>query len=281
MARTRDMMAADEIATYSSRWGLVADGDSFRTRTSWLRPVVCDGLHALLKVPFVEEERAGIPVLAWYGGVGAARVLRSDLNAVVMERLADDISLPELAAHDDAEATRILCGVVAELHRPRLAAPPPLTSMRDGFRALEAAAAAGSGRHATVLAAAWKVARRLIEAPAPSIVLHGDMHHANVLHDPRRGWVAVDPKGMVGNPALDYAKILYNPTAAIAHRPGRLRAQAAVIAAQAGISEREVLEWSFAQAALSACWSIESGSSGGDALTVARLAAREVAIDLA
>jgi streptomycin 6-kinase len=194
MANSRTPTGVDAIARYLARWSLAADGRSLRTRTSWLQPVTCDGGHAMLKVPFAAEERAGMAVLAWYGGIGAARVLRTDSGAVLMERLADDVSLAAIAEHDDARATEILCAVIAELHRARALAPPRLTPMRQRFRAL-AAAAARPGANRPLFHAAWEVAERLIDAPATATVLHGDVHHANVLHDPRHGWVAIGSQG--------------------------------------------------------------------------------------
>jgi streptomycin 6-kinase len=141
-------------------------------------------------------------------------------------------------------------------------------TMRTRFGSL-ANAAEASGPHRAIFSRAWDMARGLLAAPAEFVVLHGDVHHRNVLHDPARGWVAIDPKGVLGNRALEYATIFYNPTDAVALRPGRLRASARLVAAVAGIDEREILQWAFANAALSACWSIESARPATSALTTA------------
>jgi streptomycin 6-kinase len=269
-------MRVRDLETYVAAWDLTPDGAPFRTRTSWLLPVISAGTPAMLKLPHEAEERAGMAVLAWYGGVGAARVLRADANAVLMERLAADVSLVTVAEHDDAAGTRILCDVIAALHRRHTPPPPPVISMRQRFESL-ADAAATPGPHRPIFERAQAVAERLVGAPAPHVVLHGDVHHENVLHDPARGWVAIDPKGVLGNRAFDYAAIFYNPTAALALQPGQLRARAAIIAEVAGFPIGDVLAWAFAGAALSACWSIESGESAATALAVAAIAEAESA----
>src|SRR5207244_1723119 len=42
-------------------------------------------------------------------------------------------------------------------------------------------------------------------------LLHGDLHHYNVLFDARRGWLAIDPKGVVGELEYEVGAALRNP----------------------------------------------------------------------
>ena len=42
------------------------------------------------------------------------------------------------------------------------------------------------------------------------MVLHGDLHHDNVLRH-GDGWVVIDPHGYVGDAAVEPATMLYNP----------------------------------------------------------------------
>nr|WP_274378954.1 aminoglycoside phosphotransferase family protein [Deinococcus cavernae] len=63
-----------------------------------------------------------------------------------------------------------------------------------------------------VYATAWSIAQELLNDPQDTTALHGDLHHGNVLHSPARGWLLIDPKGLVGERGFDYANIFYNPT---------------------------------------------------------------------
>jgi streptomycin 6-kinase len=93
-----------------------------------------------------------------------------------------------------------------------------------------------------------------------------------VLHDPGRGWVAIDPKGIVGDFGYDYANMLCNPLGAIPSRPGRLRAQAKLVAAASEQSLERVLSWVFAYVGLSASWYVEDGrGEEGPAIAFLRL----------
>lgn len=251
-------------------WDLAPDGPPFRTPSSWLQPVRLGQAAAMLKLPFEDEERRGGQVLAWFDGRGAARVLRIDREAVLTERLADDIDLTVMAESStagDEEACGILCGVVAALHADQPSPPPQAQPLRPWFAALERRA--GDPR----LAPAWSAADRLLVRDREPRVLHGDIHHANVLHDPARGWRAIDPKGLHGPRGYDYANLLRNPLSARAREAGRLERLSARVADLSGLPRDEVLGWSLAHAGLSAAWSLDAGEDAGHGLAVAQIAA--------
>jgi streptomycin 6-kinase len=174
----------------------------------------------------------------------------------------------------DDEASRVLCAVAAKLHTPR-AEPPPATlvPLDIWFRALAPAAA----RHGGVFRRSLATARNLLAAPREVVVLHGDLHHGNVLDFAGRGWLAIDPKGLRGERGFDFANIFCNPDLATATEPGRLARQAAVVAAAADLERTRLVQWIVAYAGLSAAWSIEDGDAPGLALAVAEIAAAELA----
>ncbi|RII89868.1 aminoglycoside phosphotransferase family protein, partial [Clavibacter michiganensis] len=101
------------------------------------------------------------------------------------------------------------------------------------------------------------VARELLAGSGPGVVLHGDVHHGNVLRfgdgdigsdsdsdsDSDDAWRAIDPKALVGDPGFDTANVLANPTPAIALRPGRLARRAGVVAEETGADLDAVLAW--------------------------------------
>ena len=54
------------------------------------------------------------------------------------------------------------------------------------------------------------IAQRLLANPREVRPLHGDLHHENIMHGPR-GWLAIDPVGLLGDPGFDAANLFYNP----------------------------------------------------------------------
>jgi streptomycin 6-kinase len=141
------------------------------------------------------------------------------------------------------------------------------------FAALEPAAA----RHGGILSLAAATARELLAEPQEVVVLHGDIHHGNVLDFGSRGWLAIDPKRLAGERGFDFANLFCNPDIAVATAPGRLARQASVVADVAGLDRRRLLRWILAWAGLSAAWYLEDEEPAELPLTVARLAAAELA----
>jgi streptomycin 6-kinase len=69
-----------------------------------------------------------------------------------------------------------------------------------------------------------------------------------------QGWLAIDPKCIVGDRAFDFANILCNPSAGTALRPGRLACQVEVMPSATGIPADRLLRWTMAGRGLSATW---------------------------
>jgi streptomycin 6-kinase len=260
-----------DVSAVMRAWHLIPDGDVIRTASSEVIPVRSSGRAAMLKVSRVAEEARGHTLMTWLDGDGAARVYRHEGSALLMERLEGRPSLAGLAlAGDDDRATRILVSAAQAVHRARPAPWPALPPLRTWFRSLGVAAAGGGD-----YGAAWAVARALLDEPQGVRPLHGDIHHGNVLWSPGRGWVVIDPKGVIGEAAYDFANLLCNPTPDLALAPGRLERQVGVVVAAGGPPRERLLAWVQAYTGLSAAWSAEDGHAthADQALALSRAAA--------
>ena len=255
---------------YLKQWGLTIDGEAFVSLNGNLLPVRQGDTPAMLKVSQAPEEQAGSQLMAWWAGDGAAPVLGHAGEALLMKRAQGSASLAQMVADGrDDEATRILCAVAARLHAPRSTPRPALVPLEHWFDALWSAAAT----HGGVLEHSAKAARALFAAPQDAAVLHGDIHHGNVLDFGPAGWLAIDPKGLYGERGFDFANILCNPDEASAQAPGRFPRRIAIISQAAGIERHRLLQWVLAWAGLSATWMIEDGAEPEGRLALARLAA--------
>ncbi len=222
----------------------------------------------MLKVAVQEEERAGAALMIWWRGEGAARVLAHHGAALLLERAEGGMALAELACIGrDDEASRIMCEVASRLHAPRPGQPPVLTGLSRRFQALEARAAQGG-----IFASAAATAKDLLASPQDARVLHGDIHHNNILDFGPRGWLAIDPKGLLGERGFDYANIFCNPDFRTAVEPARFSRRVDVVATAAGLEHGRLLQWILAWAGLSASWHLEDGSTPDTALAIAQLA---------
>jgi streptomycin 6-kinase len=246
------------LGVHLARWDLVPDGEPIETPSSLLLAVRHNGVPAMLKIAREEEERRGGALMAWWDGNGAAKVLAQQGEALLLERATGPRSLVAMATDgQDDEASRILCDVVARLHAPRPGPPPEPVPLTRWFEALAPAART----HGGLLAQADSVAQALLADPRDVVVLHGDIHHGNVLDGGERGWLAIDPKGLLGERTFDFVNILRNPDATVALASGRFDHQVEVLVAAASVERRRLLDWTLAFAGLSAAWHLADGTA--------------------
>ena len=224
----------------------------------------------MLKQSELAEERRGGGLMAWWDGRGAAAVLARSDGAIVIERAEGRRTLSQLVREgQDDNASKIMCATLDELHAPRGKPLPELVPLDHWFASLAPAAATFGGNLALSAAAA----RDLLAHPEQVSVLHGDIHHGNVLDFGPRGWLAIDPKALIGERAFDYANIFFNPDHATATTPGRFKSQISVVAAAARLGPTRLARWVLAWAGLSAAWHLSDGTAAETALTVAEIAA--------
>lgn len=254
------------------RWELKPDGAPILTPGSCLLPVRRGDVPAMLKIAVDIEEKFGNLLMNWWNGDGAARVYEHHGDALLLERAMGQRSLMRMALNgQDDEASRILCTALAHLHAPRPTPPPPLVPLAPWFASLRLAAEQQGGLYTLSLT----TAEALLAEPQDVVVLHGDMHHDNVLDFGPRGWLAIDPKRVIGERGFDYANLICNPELPTAADPQRFQRQIEVVAEAGGLERRRLLQWVLAFAGLSAAWFFEDGESTAaqGQLQVAKLAA--------
>ncbi len=265
------------LIPYMQRWQLQPDGQAFETHSSLLMPVRYQGAAAMLKIAREQEEKFGGLLMCWWQGEGAARVLAWHEDGILLERAQGRLSLAQMVRDgEDRQATAILCQVVARLHAPRAEPLPELIPLDQWFNSLWPAAQA----HGGMLRLSATAAAELLTSPREQTVLHGDIHHDNVLDFAERGWLAIDPKRLYGERAFDYANIFCNPNYGIATDPDIFLCRVEQVSRLAGLDRQRLLRWILAWAGLSAAWFMEDGEAADIDFRVAEQAARALGLSL-
>jgi streptomycin 6-kinase len=83
----------------------------------------------------------------------------------------------------------------------------------------------------------------------------------------------IDPKGLVGERGFEYANLFRNPDLTIALAPGQMQRRAQIVAQEADLDGRRLLDWVVAYAGLGAAWSLEAGDDPRPGLAIAEHAA--------
>jgi len=211
--------------------------------------------------------QAEADALAGFAGEGAARLLAADPaeGALLLERLLPGTPLRTLAEQDDDAATLAAARVMQALRRPAPAGA--LLAEASGWvRLLDRAIAEAWPLPRPMLDRAAGLFRELAaDAPSP-VLLHGDLHHDNILAS-GTGWRAIDPRGLSGDPAFEAAAVLRNPPGSplVARAPRRI----AILAEATGLDHRRIAGWGYAAAMLAAAWAVEDGEDTSPWLSAA------------
>ncbi len=254
------------IAEVARDWDLEL-GQPYDLSFHWVVPARrADGVEAVLKLGPPEpghlaEEAAA---LAAYGGHGAVRLLAHDHDrgALLLERAVPATMARTAVPERDLVATAAIITVMRRLHG---AVPPPAglpdlverdrPSFVDHLRRYPSDIP--FPRRLVVRAAG--LLEELSASATDRVVLHGDLHHDNVLRAEREPWLAIDPHGVVGDPGAEVGAMLYNPDP-----PRRDPALTALVPARVeqladglGMPEDRVVAWGFVQAVLSEVWTAE------------------------
>jgi streptomycin 6-kinase len=92
------------------------------------------------------------------------------------------------------------------------------------------------------------------------VLLHGDLHHWNILSATRQPWLSLDPKGVVGEREYEVGALIRNPDLDTFSDAELRRVQIRrldIFAEMLGFDRQRMLAWGLAQAVLSAWWAME------------------------
>lgn len=250
------------LSEQARRWRVSID-EIHATQNSWIAYGRRGELPVVLKVvkEAGDESRSG-EILGAFDGRGVARVYECLPGALLMERLSPGTAVVELSRTGrDDEATDILADVIGRM-LPRDIEPPCPTVQEWGksfqlHSSAQLTAIAGS-----LASEAQHVFEQLCRSQENPRLLHGDLHHYNVLFDRDRGWLAIDPKGVVGEIEYEIGAALRNPIerAELFADAATVEARIERFASRLAIDSDRVLRWAFAQAVLAAIWELEDGA---------------------
>ncbi|HVM70576.1 MAG TPA: aminoglycoside phosphotransferase family protein [Anaerolineales bacterium] len=258
------------ISQAARRWELTT-GEPFLLSYNYVCAVKRkNGQDAVLKLGIPNRELTSeINALRLYDGQGACRLLEADAGAglLLLERLYPGTMLATLA--DDDAATGIAAGVMEMIHRP---APGPdgFLSLRGWFDELKKLRTLFGGGTGPFPQKSFAIAEGLIHdlfsEDRPQVLLHGDFHHFNILRS-ANGWLAIDPKGVIGPAEYEVGPLLINPFNVMlseAEAIRRTERRIAILSERLGFEPQRLRAWAICHSVLSSFWDMAEDGCGGE-----------------
>ncbi len=250
----------------SQRWSLSVGEPFTYAHASLALPVVLpDRTDGVLKIQFPhhESEHEAAALVRWAGN-GAVRLFAfdPDRHALLLERCRPGTPLAQV---ESDEALAVLGELVARLSLP---AGPPFAALSDEAARWAASLArarrgARSGDQA-LIDAALDYLDFLPSSQRAQVLIHQDLHAANVLRSERLPWLVIDPKPLVGEPEFSVASIVRGDE--LGHGPEQVRRRLDVLVAELGLDHERARGWTVAQ---TLAWAVDDHGLIAEHLEVA------------
>jgi len=114
--------------------------------------------------------------------------------------------------------------------------------------------------------------RAMLVQPYKPVVLHGDLHHFNVLEHEGE-WLAIDPHGYIGPPIFEVGAMMKNPWPDILNTddmPALMTRRINLLANELAWSATAVAQSAFVYSVISLLWDMETNDMPGIFTPVAR-----------
>jgi streptomycin 6-kinase len=238
-----------------------------------------DGQPAVLKLHEDVEDESEFEHLAlqrWHGD-GTVLLHRADprRRALLLERLHQR----DLTSVGDLEACEVVAAFYPRLHVPALPQLRTITSYVERWtsdlEALPAAAPIPRRMREQCVA----LSRDLVGDPeSVGRMIHGDLHHMNVLAADREPWLVIDPKPMSGDPHYEPAPMLWNQWHVALQGDVRrnVRRRFHTLVDAAGLDEDRARDWVVVRMIHNASWAVIDGDPDEDYLTMCFTIAKAV-----
>jgi streptomycin 6-kinase len=172
---------------------------------------------------------------------GVVKVLAENDGMLLLERAVPGTSLKNYFPNRDQESIEIACKVMKKLHKANIPITHNFPHIKDWLTALD--------RDWPIPDAYLKKARKLrdqlLKMSSADALLHGDLHHDNILQN-GNDWLVIDPKGVIGSPINEIWAFVMD-----------IERDIPFIAQYFNFRTQDVFNWYFVHVILAACWNLE------------------------
>lgn len=179
--------------------------------------------------------------LKCFARCGAVKVLAEDDGLLLLERAVPGTSLKNYFLAKELESIQIACRVMKKLHQANIPAAHNFPHIKDWLAALDK----DWNIPHRYLQKARKLRDQLLQSSGPDVLLHGDLHHDNILQNGET-WVVIDPKGVIGSPMNEIWAFVMD-----------IERDIPFIGEYFDFKVQVLFDWYFVHLILAMCWNLE------------------------
>ncbi|MBH0156257.1 phosphotransferase [Fictibacillus sp. 5RED26] len=219
-----------------------------------------DGSEVVLKIVIDQKEfEAELRALQLLSGESTVKVLafEKERGIMILERIKPGQTLAEI--EDDDQATIIAAKVMKVLMAPASADTnlPTVLDRENSLKRIYQNYNDYQPVSNTTIEEALSIFRELNRSIDKPYILHGDLHHYNILAN-GDSWTVIDPKGLIGDREYEVVQYLLNKLPE--QRMEEITEKRIEIFVDVlNLNKERVLLRAYSHAVLATCWTIEDG----------------------
>lgn len=248
----------DKVTTLAKQWNLTQISTVKNLSYNFVASAMQKNNPVILKISpcgtSLDKETQALTALQ---GFGCITILASMPDTILLQKATPGLSLKTLFPSQEKESIIITANLIKTLHQASLKTTPTknFPTLEHLFRKINSTAPIPL----SYLTKALEFKEKLLATSPTQVLLHGDLHHENILlHN--KSWIAIDPKGYLGDPAYETTAFIRNPSPELLeHQNAKsiMLARIKTFSQELNISEQRILEYSYIQTILSWIWNLE------------------------
>ncbi|MDA8561529.1 streptomycin phosphotransferase [Gammaproteobacteria bacterium] len=192
-----------------------------------------------------------------FRGHSVPEVIASDIGMLLIEQAVPGNTLKEYFPNNDIKAVNIISKIINNLHQAKMSKNNNFRKLKDVLKVLDTDLFIPNN----ILLKARALRDQLLITSNKEVLLHGDLHHDNILKN-ATGWMAIDPKGYVGDPCFEVCPFISNPIPELLDTDNPMDIidnRSKLFAKNLNVTEQRIREWHFVQVVLGWAWCLEDG----------------------
>jgi streptomycin 6-kinase len=211
---------------------------------------------------FINELKA----LTFYNGHGSVKLLAYDEQkyGMLLAQIQPGSTLKSFFPAQDEKAVEYACQVMKKLHAHSLDNSQEFPTIDNKFLIFDTLKI--PRRLQKHVDTARNFVKELSISTPQKFLLHGDLHHDNILLDAQGNAVSIDPKGVIGEAAYEVGAFMCNPEE-LSGQPdvaGILNNRLDSFSSRLKIDRNRLAKACYARIILSACWTVEAKGNWHD-----------------
>lgn len=228
--------------------------------------IICD------KNAFIDEMHA----LQYFDGSGSIQIIAVNEchHALLLQRAVPGVTLTSIYSSQIEYVMDSYVNTMQKLHQKHFTSQYNFKHISDWLIAIDHLT--DHRCPAPLLEKAINLKNKLLASSTNEVLLHGDLHHDNIIQQGDQ-WLAIDPKGIVGEPEFEIAAFDFMYVRELANNPAIkkiIENRAVRLAQKSNLNSQRIYDWILVRLVLMAAFQIEDNMDPTWSLKLAEIIAR-------